>query len=1803
MNFRVTLVLLFCTLGTFAQKTFTTTGDWSEPSNWSPIGAPEAGDVVLVNPGVTLTIDEDAVCDSLFFIAGTTSSNVVIENGISLTVTNNVRFSDPTANSINQIINVGEGFFECNNITFINTSANSRTNQLLVSTGIITINGNIVMEGNNAAKNRIVFSGTGLLDITGSWIITTGTFTPSTGSVQYSNVSAQNVRGTTYNKLILSGGTKTLSGTTVINDTLMIEPVCTLDNSTNISLTTNGVLFIEGTYIESNTLGNVTLVGLVHIASGGTFQSSVNESFTIRNGIRNDGTFISGAGTYTFNTNSQSITGSNAITFSGPVAITGITVTNNNTTTIGGNLTGTGELINSAGLNLTLNGATNSITTLTATSADNTVIFGRSGNQTVPGTTYQNISFGGSSTKTVLGNIIINDELAIASNVTFALSTFTLAAGGGFSNSGLGNLSTANTGATPIPSGLSFAGTVLYSSASAQTVIDGNYTNLNLSGGNRTLTSSGTIFISGIYTPGAGTFTVGTSTINFNGSGAQTIPAASYFNLTSSSTGARTLAATGNILIAGTFTPGTNSYTITGSTINFNNGADLTIPNFTYNSLAVTDGFTKTIPGSLTLNGNLILTSGRLAIGNNTLTINGTVTSTATNSIVSSGSSNLTFGGSGAATTFHLDQTVDGTTNSINTFTINRSTTLVTMGNNMHVSNALNLTSGRLSPGANTLTIAGTFSGTNTNAISGNGSTSTVIFNGSGNVNLFLDQTTSGTTNRLGTLTFNRTGNILTLNNATQTAVALNVLAGKLAINKQLLTINGTVTSDATNNITAGPGCNVTFGGSGDATFFLDQTTPATTNRISTLTINRSGNTINMGNNVNLGRLTLSAGAIAIASNTLTVDSTAAIIFGAAMSATAHITCNGSSNLVINTSNDANLTNGTIFFNQSVTGTTNRLANFTINLGGSSRALTIGTNLQVQNNCTVTQGRLGIAAVTLTINSTLATNTNGTISANGTSSVLEFGGTGNVSLFMSQATNGTTNRLGTLTFNRAGNVLTMSNALQTANALNLTNGQLAIGTNTLTINGSISSTATNNFISNASSNITFGGSGDATFFMDQTASGTTNRLAVLTVNRTGNTITMGNDLQLARLIITTGALAIGSNTLTMSNTSANLFGAAMSTSAFISCNGSSNFSVTATDNNAVTNSTLFFDQTTNGVTNRLGTFTLNLGSNARTLTMGSNLQVNTSLVLTRGDLVIGSNTLTLNGTLINDASNNIASNGLSNLTIAGSGALGSNLFLSQTTPATTNRFGNFTYNRSSQTITLGNTMEITESVNPTAGTLASAGFLTLISNATTTACLTIGSGSYITGNVTMQRFVPAVARRFRFMSSPAISRTLADWQGEFFITGTGGAINGFDATPSNGSTVFSYNEATSGTNDLGWTAATNITNTLTTGRGYRVFVRGDRSNPGRLNDTEPSQNEVTVNTIGAPNIGSIVMPVTFTNTGAGADDGWNLLGNPYPCHYNWNTFFDDGTNLTNIDPTIFIFDPNSNSYKSFNANSNLGDITSGIIPSGSAFFVRANAASPAITFTESFKVTTAPTALFKTNNLLAGLRIAIVKDSITSDAAFIKYEPKSTDEYDLYDIKKLNAVVNISTTTKRGELLTANCKPFNGVGDTIIVHISTSTSGTYQLQTNDANQLIEDKTVLLHDKFTNKVIDLKTTGSYSFDIDVSNAPTFGSNRFELLIGTDYTPTYVAEKTPENYFVAYPAIVTNLFSLKSNNTISQNWQFTLYNSNGKVAFEENDLKFNSNIIQFNFSHLPTGVYYGKVTNTTHSISQIVRFIKQ
>ncbi len=128
------------------------------------------------------------------------------------------------------------------------------------------------------------------------------------------------------------------------------------------------------------------------------------------------------------------------------------------------------------------------------------------------------------------------------------------------------------------------------------------------------LMSGGSLVLSknGVALPEfTGTYTLNGGTINFTGNGtgvnAQTIKPINYANINFGSTGDRILSSTGIIGISGFFSPLLNPCTSTGSTVEYR-GTTQFVAKLTYNNLTLSGGaFTKTLVGSPTINGVLTI--------------------------------------------------------------------------------------------------------------------------------------------------------------------------------------------------------------------------------------------------------------------------------------------------------------------------------------------------------------------------------------------------------------------------------------------------------------------------------------------------------------------------------------------------------------------------------------------------------------------------------------------------------------------------------------------------------------------------------------------------------------------------------------------------------------------------------------------------------------------------------------------------------------------------------------------------------------------------------------------------------------------------------------------------------------------------------------------------------------------------------------------------------------------------------------------------------------------------------------------
>jgi hypothetical protein len=469
---------------------------------------------------------------------------------------------------------------------------------------------------------------------------------------------------------------------------------------------------------------------------------------------------------------------------------------------------------------------------------------------------------------------------------------------------------------------------------------------------------------------------------------------------------------------------------------------------------------------------------------------------------------------------------------------------------------------------------------------------------------------------------------------------------------------------------------------------------------------------------------------------------------------------------------------------------------------------------------------------------------------------------------------------------------------------------------------------------------------------------------------------------------------------------------------------------------------------------------------------------------------------------------------------------------------------------SSGVITLSNTSTTTVFDPGTA-------LLTLTSDATGSASIaTLPANTSIisTATVTVKRFMTGGSlsfRGYRLLSSPVNDSDIggAGFYDLAHLTNansgsftTGAASGGFDATGN--PTLYLYRDDVTPNNASftagNYRAITAINNAplysistidaggpfnLPVGTGVMYFYRG---NGGTNTSTVPSN--LTFSSTGPLNMGNITVKFWPTGasgldntavTGNAAVQGFNLIGNPYASSIDWDQF-GTGITATNVGNTIYIYNPKLKTYATYSAGGtnpgtgwNSGTANTNIIPSGQGFFVRANGASPTLTFTEAAKVSGQQGSA--TNLLLSSasnnithqyLRVLLKKDSLNYEDAIVEFKNSTKPAYDLNEDAKYfrgNNTVSLSTLSSDGVSLAVNKLPFPQTRQIIPINVSVPAAGaSYQLNLTEIKNIPDVYDVWLFDKFKNDSLDIRHNPTYNFNT-TSDTATYGSNRFKLII--------------------------------------------------------------------------------------------------
>lgn len=1594
------------------------------------------------------------------------------------------------------------------------------------ASGTATISGN--MSFNTLTLNGtsgILALGSGTHTLTGDIIITAGTLATASGSLIFQGSANQTFPGFTTNQTIgnitslKTGGTLSLTGNLTIASLILNGPGSTIDlgSSARTHTIAGNITVTAGTLNANAASFNIN----------GTFNQNI-AGFTTTGSI----TMTKTAGTATFTGN---VTAANLVLSGAGGALNlgnGLTHTFTGTwTRTNGNLEGGSSI-------LTFTASGNFITGVTGSflPGTGTVVYGANAAQTIGPFTYNNLVISGSGIKTVTtatvnGVFVMDGTATLSAPITYGSSAtlqytrstaFTTTANefpntftpsGGVVISGTGTITldaakaisgtlTINTGSTMDLNGftthscfgLTLGGTM-------QTVL-GTYGRTGSGAANINdvffAGSSGRITLNSITTTWLGLSFDWSDPTNWNNGVPTSISdaivstgvpqqplitsAAETRNLTINA-GATVISAGmqlsifGNLVVSGTLTLGVSPVVISGT-------ATQTIDGFstTGNLLVTKLGGVATVNGDITVHDITVNGAGgtiNLGTGLNH-TVSGNLTLTA--GTIVGGSSNVTFTGasaqnaSGFSTTGNITSTKTGGSLSFTSgfsctdFTMSGAGSTVILGTAFsHTINGnLTINSGTLDAGSVSLSLggnltgAGTFDGDACDLILINTANQSIPgFTTTGNL---IMQKTGGTATLGGavtaaSLTLNGAGG--TLNMGTSHT---HTFSGDVTLTQGTLQASNTTIRVSSNTATAWTGDGSLFeAGTGTVVFNGNNQTINTSTTFNNITLSGAGSktftsgttttvnglmTISNGSSVNTftGATISYGGTAGLRYNAGASSRTVSAEWPASFSSTGGITIDGAEG-------------GVITLNENKVIGNNNNTHLTINSGA-----TLATN----NFAVTLHGNL-VQSGTLTAGSSNFT----LAGTNATQSIDGFTTTGTVALTKTAGTatlNGNVNA-GALTINGTGGTLNLGTGrTHTINGnVTLTDGTLLGGNNTLNVNGSGASAWSGNVsvFSRGTSSVVFGG--------NAVTLSASSEFHSLSFNGTGTAVVPAT-LSISGNLVTNQAVNFTSagNTLTFDGTSLQ--------------------TVSGTSNPAFVN------------------VTVNSSGNVQ---LSTNATVSGNVVLQSGDLLLSTQQLTVTGSITRTTGK----------LGAGSGTLVLNGSSSQTLPASIfvgDSVRNLTMNNSAGVV-LNSATRLTGNFTPTAGVLTTNNHLTLGSNNTGTARVLAGSasGGYITGTVVVERYVPSSRRNWRFLSSQITSATLLDWQNETHITGPGGAANGFDATTLNKGSVFTYNEtdlatSNSGDKNIGWESATNISNSIVVGKGYRVFVRGDR-NPGRLTGAVQDQGEVTLNLNGTLNQGSISLPVTCTFSGPGstfsaANDGWNLVGNPYACDYDWDHFWTNNnsnpTFFQNLESDVWVFDPVANNYVTYNAVSNTGtgQLVSGIIPSGSSFWVKANNASPVLQLVEASKTASNPGSLFKNDRPDKAFRIVLNDmNSMDADEAAILYHEKALRASDKMDVTKMSGSANIAALTDDGKLTTINSRPAIVHGDTIPLAIRTE-KGRYSISFRNVENLHTTLDAVLIDNTTGSVIDVRSTPAYEFDVVETSTDIYDRNRFKILIG-------------------------------------------------------------------------------------------------
>jgi hypothetical protein len=342
----------------------------------------------------------------------------------------------------------------------------------------------------------------------------------------------------------------------------------------------------------------------------------------------------------------------------------------------------------------------------------------------------------------------------------------------------------------------------------------------------------------------------------------------------------------------------------------------------------------------------------------------------------------------------------------------------------------------------------------------------------------------------------------------------------------------------------------------------------------------------------------------------------------------------------------------------------------------------------------------------------------------------------------------------------------------------------------------------------------------------------------------------------------------------------------------------------------------------------------------------------------------------------------------------------------------------------------------------------------------------IGSVTVDPGRVFIRQTVSATARSYN-LSSPVSGATMNSIGGNF--------------------QMYEWNGNT------GLWVLTSGSSTMETGRGYVL----------RQSVTAPS-----LTFSGALNTGTVAKDVFLT---ASNSAGWNLIGNPFSCAID----FANVTRTSNLEPAFWIYQNLTNLYGAYNTSIGAGvTLLSSMIPSNHAFWVKIKEGTT-IPSTETVTMGNACKSNFNNSYLKAAknepqyakVKLAVVSGSV-EDEVLIAFADEAKDEVESFDCIKYftqnNEVIQPFIPVGNKSLAISSYPLFDN-GKVVPLSLKVPLVGSYSINRKVIEYVDDAVGVFLDDNKLQTSTDLRTTPSYSFDLEAADIDGNGINsgRFQV----------------------------------------------------------------------------------------------------